>query len=138
MEYDDFAIISPDDMDRVAKEYTKMLKIKEKTKNRVVFEDKTLILSYFNIIQDKLEKVKKQLRKEDYIAAVEILKRNYLKLSGLLGEINKNQVNTLVLQERKNVIELLVELINKLIEKSEHESIKEIVKELLSIFILLS
>lgn len=137
MEYDDFAIINPDDMDRVAKEYNKMLKIKEQTKNRVVFEDKTLILSYFNIIQNKLDKVKKQLRKEDYIAAIEILKRNYLKLAGLLGQVNKNQVNTLVLQERKNVIELLVEFINRLLEKGENESIRQIIKELLTIFVLL-
>ena len=138
MNYDDFAIINPNDMDRVAKEYNKMLKIQQEAKNRVVFDDKALILSYFKLIEDKLSLVKKQIKKEDYNAVIEILKRNYLKLSGLLGEVNKNDVKNLSLEEKKNVIELLVELINKLIEKSEHKSIKEIIKDLLLIFIHLS
>ena len=118
MNYDDFAIISPNDMDKVAKEYNKMIKAKQEAKNRVVFEDKTLILSYFGLIEDKLNKVKKQIKKDDYNTVIEILKRNYLKLSGLLGEVNRNQIDALSINEKKNVIELLVELINKLIEKS--------------------
>ena len=89
MEYDDFAVINPSDMDKVAKEYNKMIKMQKELKNKVVFKDKELILSYFTIIEDRLSKVSRQIKKEDYINILNILKRNYLKLCGLMGEINK-------------------------------------------------
>lgn len=138
MEYDDFAVINPSDMDRVSKEYNKMIKMQQEAKNRLIFEDKALILCYFKVIEDKLNKVKKQIKKESYNTIIEILKRNYLKLSGLLGEVNKNQVDTLSINNNKNVIDVLVELIYMLLDKDENESIRQIIKELLSIFVLLA
>ena len=138
MEYDDFAVINPSDMDRVSKEYNKMIKMKQEAKNRLVFEDKALVLSYFKAIEDKLNKVKRQIKNESYKTIIEILKRNYLRLSGLLGEVNNNQVEQLSTNHNKNVIEVLVELIYLLLDKDENESIKQITKELLSIFSLLA
>lgn len=140
MNYDDFAIVSPDAMDKLAKEYNKMIKVQQEAKNRVVFDDKEVVLSYFSRIEEKLNKVKRQVNKENFALVLELLKRCFLKLRGVIGEGNKNnQVESYSLEdEKKNVIELLVELINKLLSKSQSETIREIIKDLLSIFVLLS
>lgn len=140
MNYDDFAIVSPEAMDKLAKEYNKMIKIQQETKNRVVFNDKEIVLSYFSRIEEKLGKVKRQVNKENFALVLEVIKRCFLKLRGVIGEGNKNnKVESYSLEdEKKNVIELLVELINKLLLKSENETIKEVIKDLLSIFVLLA
>ena len=140
MEYDDFAVINPSDMDKVAKEYNKMIKMQKELKNKVVFKDKELILSYFTIIEDRLSKVSRQIKKEDYINILNILKRNYLKLCGLMGEINKySKIDVLNSHdEKKGLIEIMVEFINRLLEQSDNEQVRAIIKDLLSIFVYLS
>ena len=139
MSYDDFAIVSPEAMDKLAKEYNKMIKIQKEAKTRIVIEDKELIFAYFEQIEEKLNKVKRQIKKENFPLILDVLKRSLLKLRGVVGECNKNnQVEAFAIEENKNIIELLVELLNKLLLKSESEVIREVIKDLLSIFVLLA